>query len=183
MCTDWTVSHKRALATDSITSTFQNLSFGWKNVCIALFYDIHCSFYFFKFHRHDESNSNIFIAMTIMLPLISLCTLQGVITQMFTGSMSSLSEIYMYNAGMITTMFTGYISLVSLSVWGWCLLRQSGAHFTNNLWAFNQNLANILLILYIDCQCPIRPQICKCHDSWAVVTYAKLWPDWICILF
>ena len=24
---------------------------------------------------------------------------------------------------------------------------------------------------------PIRPQFCTCHDSWAVMTCAKLWPD------
>ena len=29
---------------------------------------------------------------------------------------------------------------------------------------------------------PIRSQICICHDSWAVVTCAKLWPDWIIIV-
>ena len=28
----------------------------------------------------------------------------------------------------------------------------------------------------------IRPQFCTCHDSWAVVTCAKLWPDWIITL-
>ena len=27
----------------------------------------------------------------------------------------------------------------------------------------------------------IRPQICTCHDSWAVVACAKLWPEWIII--
>ena len=26
---------------------------------------------------------------------------------------------------------------------------------------------------------PIRPQLCTCHDSWAVVTCANLWPGWI----
>ena len=26
---------------------------------------------------------------------------------------------------------------------------------------------------------PIRSQFCTCHDSWAVMTCAKLWPDWI----
>ena len=26
---------------------------------------------------------------------------------------------------------------------------------------------------------PIRPQFCTCHNSWAVVACAKLWPDWI----
>ena len=24
---------------------------------------------------------------------------------------------------------------------------------------------------------PVRPQICTCHDSWAVMTCANLWPD------
>ena len=26
---------------------------------------------------------------------------------------------------------------------------------------------------------PIRSQFCTCPDSWAVVTWANLWPDWI----
>ena len=26
---------------------------------------------------------------------------------------------------------------------------------------------------------PIRSQFCTCHDSWAVVTCANLWPDWV----
>ena len=25
----------------------------------------------------------------------------------------------------------------------------------------------------------VKSQICTCHDSWAVVACAKLWPDWI----
>ena len=29
----------------------------------------------------------------------------------------------------------------------------------------------------------IRSQICTCHDSRAVVTCAKLWPDWIIIFY
>ena len=29
---------------------------------------------------------------------------------------------------------------------------------------------------------PIRSQICACHDSWAVMTCAKLWSDWIIII-
>ena len=30
---------------------------------------------------------------------------------------------------------------------------------------------------YFDSDDPIRPQLCTCHDSWAVMTCAKLWPD------
>ena len=29
---------------------------------------------------------------------------------------------------------------------------------------------------------PVRSQMCTCHDSWAVATYAKFWSDWIMII-
>ena len=41
-----------------------------------------------------------------------------------------------------------------------------------NLWKF---------YCYLDFNHPIRPQFCTCHDSWAVMTCAKLWLDLIII--
>ena len=55
----------------------------------------------------------------------------------------------------------------------------SKMQFRKCWWAHNSNLH---MIWYICC-CymknveEIRPQFCTCHDSWAVVTCANLWPD------
>ena len=47
-----------------------------------------------------------------------------------------------------------------------CSAVRSGTHFTKNLWAHNLMINND----------PMTSQLCTCHDSWAVVTCAKLWP-------
>ena len=53
--------------------------------------------------------------------------------------------------------------------------RAISVHFTYNLWSHNWNLVpNPFDWILIQ---QIRSQICVCHDSWAVVTCAKLWPD------
>ena len=61
------------------------------------------------------------------------------------------------------------------------LIKESGTHSTNGLWAYTSNLENILHALKFHYNDPIRLQFCTCHDSWAVVACAKLPPDWIII--
>ena len=51
--------------------------------------------------------------------------------------------------------------------------------FHKELWARNPNLAKILTPPNLKNYNPIRSQFSTCHDSWAVVTCANLWPDWI----
>ena len=43
------------------------------------------------------------------------------------------------------------------------------------------NLPYSVLLLHSNSNDPIRPQICTCHDSWAVMAWANLWHDWITI--
>ena len=51
--------------------------------------------------------------------------------------------------------------------------------FTKCLWALNPNvLINIYVALMLTIVSPGH-NFCTCHDSSAVVTCAKLWPDWI----
>ena len=56
---------------------------------------------------------------------------------------------------------------------------KSWTHFSSSLWAQNPNLGTILGDSYVKINDQIRSQFCTCHDSLAVVTCAKLWPDWI----
>ena len=35
------------------------------------------------------------------------------------------------------------------------------------------------ILFYLNNNDPMRSQFCTCHDSWAVVTCAMLWSDWI----
>ena len=51
-------------------------------------------------------------------------------------------------------------------------------HFTNGLRAHKPNPAKYVL-LFLKNNDHTRSQSCTCHDSSAVVTYAKLWPGWI----
>ena len=51
-----------------------------------------------------------------------------------------------------------------------------GGHHTNVLWAPDPNL-NIACCSYMKNDDAIRSQLCTCHDSWAVMTCANLWPD------
>ena len=53
-----------------------------------------------------------------------------------------------------------------------------GGHLTNILWAPDPNL-NIACCSYTKNNVSIRSQLCTCHDSWAVMTCANLWPDLI----
>ena len=55
------------------------------------------------------------------------------------------------------------------------------AHLTHDLWAHDWNLVSSHFVLNIDSDDPIRSQFCTCHDSSAVMTCAKLWPDVIII--
>ena len=48
--------------------------------------------------------------------------------------------------------------------------------FINGLWAHNWENS---FCSNIHSNYSIRPQVCTCHNSWAVVTCAKLWSDWI----
>ena len=50
-----------------------------------------------------------------------------------------------------------------------------GAHFTNHLWGPQLNSCGIYFCSNFDSDDPTRSQICTCHNSWAVVTCAKLW--------
>ena len=64
------------------------------------------------------------------------------------------------------------------SKWGY---RQAHC-FTNTLWDRNWKLIKFLFCSNFTNNDPIRSQFCTCHDSWAVVRYAKLWPNWIITL-
>ena len=58
-----------------------------------------------------------------------------------------------------------------------CLLRYISKRF---LGAANLNLMkNVCCSNIKNINDPSRPQSYTCHDSWAVVTCAKLWPDWM----
>ena len=48
---------------------------------------------------------------------------------------------------------------------------------TKSLWTHNWNLVKINFCFDHDSANWVRSQICICHDSWAVMTCAKLWPD------
>ena len=60
-----------------------------------------------------------------------------------------------------------------LMSWPWM---QSRIHVTNTLWGHNWKLVTILFALSFILMIKMRSQICACHDSWAVVACAKLWP-------
>ena len=59
--------------------------------------------------------------------------------------------------------------------WGGSMM----THLTKGLWFHYWNLTKILFALNFNCNVPIWSQFCTCHDSSAVMTCAKLWPDWI----
>ena len=52
-------------------------------------------------------------------------------------------------------------------------------HFTNNLWAHNSKPNKNACHPYMKNNGKIMSQFCICHDSWAVVTCANVWGDWI----
>ena len=49
--------------------------------------------------------------------------------------------------------------------------------YTHNLWAHSSNLKKNTFCLNFTSNYSIRSWFFTCHDSWAVVAYAKLWPD------
>ena len=51
-------------------------------------------------------------------------------------------------------------------------------HFTKVLRAHDPNLVKFMW-LSLQNNDQTRSQFCTCHDSWAVVTCANLWPGWI----
>ena len=51
------------------------------------------------------------------------------------------------------------------------------AHFTNSGWAHDWNLIKKTFHSHFIFSDLIRSQFYTCHNSWAVVTCAKLWPD------
>ena len=60
----------------------------------------------------------------------------------------------------------------------YCICDRPGTHFTKSVWANNWNFVKNI---FFHSNYPIRSQTYTCHDSWAVVTCAKLWPDLIII--
>ena len=65
-----------------------------------------------------------------------------------------------------------HADIYSISLW-------AETHFTSSLWVQNPNLVNIPVALTWINDNQISPWCCTCHDSWAVVACAKLWPDYI----
>ena len=57
--------------------------------------------------------------------------------------------------------------------------RKTGAPFAISQWAHNPNLVKNICCSYMNNNEQIRSEICTCHDSWAVMTCAVFWPDWI----
>ena len=53
--------------------------------------------------------------------------------------------------------------------------------FHGQLWTHTWNLEKSTCCIR-DSRGPIRLQICTCHNRWAVVTYAKLWPNKMIII-
>ena len=56
----------------------------------------------------------------------------------------------------------------------------TGTNFTTGFWAHYWNLVK-MKFSHFNSNDQIRSQFCTCHDSWAVVACAKLWPDLIVI--
>ena len=52
-------------------------------------------------------------------------------------------------------------------------------HFTKSLWTHNLNLVKNTWCSCMKNNNGIRLQVCTCHDSWAVLACANVWPDWI----
>ena len=59
------------------------------------------------------------------------------------------------------------------------LLQDTIHPFHKQSWAHNPNLATKKSISRMKNNNKMRSQFCTCHDSWAVVTCANLWPGWI----
>ena len=61
---------------------------------------------------------------------------------------------------------------------------QWGCHFTKGWYELKiKMLWKLFLFRYFYFDNSIRSQFCICHDSWAVVAYAKLRLDWIVIFY
>ena len=90
--------------------------------------------------------------------------------------------------------YHGYIALILNSSWGsrktrlqlspiphrayyWC----PGTYSVGIDKLMIEILWKSFLLLECDCDETVRSQISTCHDSWAVMTCAKLWPDWVII--
>ena len=73
----------------------------------------------------------------------------------------------------------GPLGSIKITVLTWVLLPEvrSGIQFTKLLWAHDWNLCEHSLCFYQCSNDSIRSQTCTCHDSWAVMTCAKLWPN------
>ena len=50
---------------------------------------------------------------------------------------------------------------------------------SQSLWAHDKNLVKLQCCSYLKSNDQIRSQFCTCHDCWAVMTCANLWPDWM----
>ena len=66
----------------------------------------------------------------------------------------------------------------------WIPFEVSGPETYHLLWPITQILYGLIISSLwkyrcpnFDCNDPIRSQFCSCHDSWAVVSWAKLRPD------
>ena len=57
------------------------------------------------------------------------------------------------------------------------LLLSAGVHITSCSWAHNPNLMAMSLGYSEISHDQIMSQLCTCHDSWAVMACANLWPD------
>ena len=67
---------------------------------------------------------------------------------------------------------------------GWCAAWSSP--YQHKLGLVTQTVYELVIVILWkihDFSDPARSQICTCHDSWAVVACAKLWPDWIIISY
>ena len=54
-----------------------------------------------------------------------------------------------------------------------------GTYLTLHRWAHNSNLLKNICCSYVKSSDTIIASFCRCHDSWAIITCTKLWPQYM----
>ena len=114
-------------------------------------------------HSLDLYHTSVIAIQHAMSYHIGLCNDQP---QLCLALWCNLEVPLAYN-GMHATMMEGFVGSFNHQA----PISQTWLKFCENLFPSD-----------FDFDDPIRPQCCTCHDSWAVVACAKLWPDQMIIV-